>query len=52
MGRNLERSRARRAAALRVLARKRVQKDKSFGAGTPSQSARSTDDAVFDSDKY
>lgn len=58
MGRNLERDRRRRAA-LQVLARRRAKRKlnrdvyrNSIGAGTPSQSAGSTDDAVFDSDKY
>ena len=58
MSRNLERDR-RRKAALQALARKRAKRKlnrdvykNSIGAGTPSQSAGSTDDAVFDTDKY
>ena len=58
MSRNLERDR-RRKAALRALARKRAKRKLNrdsykyhIGAGTPNQSAGSTDDAVFDSDFY
>lgn len=52
MSRNLERERKRRA--LKVLARKRRARKRRYpiGAGTPNQSAGSTDDAVFGSDLY
>jgi hypothetical protein len=60
--RNMERERRRRAQALKrkAEARRRAAKRKrnrdayknSIGAGTPNQSAGSTDDAVFDTDFY
>ena len=53
--RNLDRERKRRALARKRAAERKRNRDaynNHIGAGTPTQSAGSTDDAVFDTDKY